>query len=152
MAHLLVVDDEPSICWGLAKLGKQLGHTVAVATSAEEALTMAGQQRPDAIVLDVRLPGMDGLSAMDRFRDLLGRVPIIVVTAYGALSTAVTAVRNGAFDYLAKPFDLEAAQRAIQRALESVQWLAEAAPVPAGDLAERMNGPPPAMQEVFKRI
>ena len=152
MAHLLVVDDEPSICWGLAKLGKQLGHTVAVATSAEEALTMAGQQRPDAIVLDVRLPGMDGLSAMHRFRELVGRVPIIVVTAYGALSTAVTAVRNGAFDYLAKPFDLEAAQRAIQRALESVQWLAEAAPVPAGDLAERMIGTSPAMQEVFKRI
>lgn len=152
MAHLLVVDDEPSICWGLARLGKQLGHTVAVATSAEEAFKLAGQQRPDAIVLDVRLPGMDGLSAMQHFHDLLGRVPIIVVTAYGALSTAVTAVRNGAFDYLTKPFDLDAAQLAIQRALESPQHLAEAPPVPVSDLSERIIGTSAVMQEVFKRI
>ncbi len=152
MAHLLVVDDEPSICWGLARLGKQLGPTVTVATSAEEALKLAGQQRPDAIVLDVRLPGMDGLSAMQHFHDLLGHVPIIVVTAYGALSTAVTAVRNGAFDYLAKPFDLEAAQRAIQRALESPQRLAETPPLPTSDLSERIIGTSTAMQEVFKRI
>lgn len=152
MAHLLVVDDEPSICWGLARLGKQLGHTVAVATSAEEAFKLAGQQRPDAIVLDVRLPGMDGLSAMQHFHDLLGYVPIIVVTAFGDLSTAVTAVRNGAFDYLAKPFDLEAAQLAIQRALESPQRLDEASPIPTSDLSERIIGTSTAMQEVFKRI
>lgn len=152
MAHLLVVDDEPSICWGLARLGKQLGHTVAVATSAEEALKLADQQRPHAIVLDVRLPGMDGLSAMQHFHDLLGNVPIIVVTAFGELSTAVTAVRNGAFDYLAKPFDLEAAQRAIQRALESPQRLGDTPSLPVSDLSERIIGTSTAMQEVFKRI
>ena len=63
-------------------------------------------QRPDVIVLDVRLPGMDGLSAMQHFQRALGRLPIIVMTAYGELATAVAAVRNGAFDYLTKPFDL----------------------------------------------
>ena len=153
MSHLLVVDDEPSICWGLAKLGRELGHTVAVAPSAEQGLAAARSQRPDAIVLDVRLPGMDGLAAMSCFQEDLGAVPIIVITAYGALSTAVEAVRRGAFDYLVKPFDLNVAQRAIQRAL---QWAASDrtgdAPSPPKDHVEQIVGASAAVQEVFKRI
>ena len=117
MAHLLVVDDEQSICWGLSQLAADLGHSAATAASAEEGFELARSQPPDLIVLDVRLPGMDGLSAMARFHELLGPLPIIVVTAHGELSTAVTAVRNGAFDYLTKPFDLQVVQRAIERAL-----------------------------------
>ncbi len=74
---------------------------------------------PDVIVLDVRLPGMDGLTAMQHFRSLLGPVPIIVITAFGELTTAVSAVRNGAFDYLLKPFDLNVAERTIRRALRA---------------------------------
>ena len=97
MAHLLIVDDEQSICWGLAKLAEELGHTAATAVSAEEGLELARQRRPDAIVLDVRLPGLDGLSAMQRFAELLpphegASVPIIIITAYGELATAVEAV------------------------------------------------------------
>jgi len=151
MAHLLVVDDEQSICWGLARLGKDLGHTVAVAASAEEGFALARQQRPDAIVLDVRLPGMDGLAALGQFQADLGRVPVIVITAYGELSTAVEAVRRGAFDYLAKPFDLQVAERAIQRALATSDRSVEV-PAPSTDLGEQIVGTSPPMQEVFKRI
>ena len=61
MAHLLIVDDEESICWCLARLCADLGHTAATAASAEDALAMARSQPPDAIVLDIRLPGVDGL-------------------------------------------------------------------------------------------
>ena len=110
MSHLLVVDDEQSICWGLSKLARELGHSVTYGLPAEQGLEAARQQRPDAIVLDVRLPGMDGLSAMRHFREAVGPVPIVVITAYGELATAVAAVRNGAFDYLTKPFDLAVAQ------------------------------------------
>ena len=117
MAHLLVVDDEQSICWGLGQLAGEMGLTFASSASAEEGLELARQHGPDVIVLDVRLPGMDGLTAMRRFQSLLGETPIIVVTAYGELATAVEAVRNGAFDYLTKPFDLKVVQRAIARAL-----------------------------------
>jgi two-component system, NtrC family, nitrogen regulation response regulator GlnG len=100
MSTLLVVDDEQSICWGLARLGESLGHKVIAASSAEQAFDEAERQTPDVIVLDVRLPGMNGLAAIERFQRNLGSVPIIVITAYGDLGTAVEAVRRGAFDYI----------------------------------------------------
>ncbi len=150
MAHLLIVDDERSICWGLSKLAEEMGHSATTAARAEDGLEEAGQKRPDAIVLDVRLPGMDGLTAMRHFHDKLGPVPIIVITAYGELTTAVETVRNGAFDYLTKPFDLDVARRAIQRALEAPPRSVEVASVSAD--ADQMVGKSAAMQEVFKRI
>jgi CheY-like chemotaxis protein len=117
MANLLIIDDEQAICWGLAQLGKRLGHEVATASSAEQGLELATRQRPDAILLDVRLPGMDGLAALPRLKELVPAAPVIVMTAHGDLSTAVEAVRQGAFDYIAKPFDLARIERLIQRAL-----------------------------------
>jgi DNA-binding NtrC family response regulator len=153
MAHLLIVDDEPSICWGLGKLAKNLGHTAAIASSAEQGLLAARRERPAAIVLDIRLPGMDGLTAMDRFRQELGQVPIIVITAYGELATAVEAVRKGAFEYLVKPFELQVAQRAIQRAIEmkddAPKALSRAAAEGPG---YEIVGSSAAIQDVFKRI
>ena len=106
------------------------------------------------IVLDVRLPGMDGLSAMQRFHELSGRTPIIVVTAYGELSTAVAAVRNGAFDYLTKPFDLKVVQRAIERAVRAAaaRPAAAAQPAPGPAAGGQIVGTSAAMQEVFKRL
>ena len=153
MSHILIVDDEQSICWGLSKLSEGLGHSVATAASAEQALDSARRQRPDVILLDVRLPGMDGLAAMEHFHRAAAGAPIIVMTAYGELSTAVRAVRNGAFDYLAKPFDLDVVQRAIERALRHAARPTE----PAGRTAARdpagpLVGASPVMQEVFKRI
>jgi len=147
---LLVVDDEQSICWGLTRLGEGMGHEVVAASSAEQALEIVEDFKPNAIILDVRLPGMDGLTAIEHLRERVGHVPIIVITAYGDLETAVEAVRNGAFEYIIKPFDLDQMQRALERALESKR--------PADDeslrrgYVEGMVGRTPEMQEVFKRI
>ncbi len=152
MAHLLVIDDEQSICWGLLKLAERLGHTAASAASAEQGLQAARQQQPDVVFLDVRLPGMDGLQALRRFRADFPRTPVVIITAYGDLGTAVAAVRGGAFDYLTKPFDLQVAQRAIQRALQARQQPATAPPDEAALAENRMVGRSAAMQEVFKRI
>jgi two-component system nitrogen regulation response regulator GlnG len=143
-----VVDDEQSICWGLARLGESLGHEVVAASSAEQALRKIEGNRPDVIILDVRLPGMDGLAAIERFQDACGTVPIIVITAYGDLQTAVDAVRHGAFDYIAKPFDLTKMKSALVRALTSEPG--RAAPTPIH--VEGMVGRSPAIQEVYKRI
>lgn len=151
MAHLLIVDDEQSICWGLTRLGKEMGHSVATAASAEEGLRAAARETPDAIVLDVRLPGMDGLTALVRFREQLGPVPVILITAYGELQTAVEAVRRGAFDYLVKPFDLQVAERAIGRALESSRTSPASSPPPA-EMTQEIVGVSTAMQEVFKQV
>jgi two-component system nitrogen regulation response regulator GlnG len=151
MSHVLIVDDEESICWGLSRLLTETGHEVSVAPSAEEALDTIGRHTPDLVVLDVRLPGMDGLSAMPRLRELTGDIPIIVITAFGNLEIAVGAIQRGAFNYLAKPFDLEHAGVVIDRALAqrkrtAVQPTRQTAPL------QELLGASPAMQEVFKRI
>ena len=155
MAHILIIDDEQSICWGLSKLVEGLGHTPTVASSAEQAFESVDAQPPDAIVLDVRLPGMDGLTAMQRFHERFGPKPVIIITAYGDLATAVEAVRGGAFDYLIKPFDLNVAQRAIERAITTTRATAAPQPREESPIKEppsRLVGSSPAIQEVFKRI
>jgi len=149
MPHILIVDDEPSICWGLSQLGENLGHSVAGASSAEQGLELAQEQRPDLVILDVRLPGMDGLSAIKLFRQVVGRAPIIVITAFGDLATAVKAVENGAFEYVLKPFDLKEIRGAIERALHTPVLVSAEGPAPG---VGGMLGESPAMQAAFKRI
>jgi two-component system nitrogen regulation response regulator GlnG len=152
--HILIIDDEEGICWTLQRALAREGHQVQVAASAEQAFERIVQQRPDAILLDVRLPGMDGLTALGRLRQLTHDAPIIVVTAFGNLNTAVKAVEGGAFDYLAKPFDLNQALDAVARALQR-RALDDSAPAGPGKPApgsEEIVGSSPAMQVVFKRI
>jgi two-component system nitrogen regulation response regulator GlnG len=152
MSHVLIVDDEESICWGLERLLTESGHEVSVAASAEEAFASVERKRPDLVVLDVRLPGLDGLSAMRHLTDRAGPIPIVVVTAFGNLEVAVAAMQNGAFDYLAKPFDLEQAAAVIDRALSNrVHSRRDRPDMPVG-LGEELLGRSAAMQEVFKRI
>jgi two-component system nitrogen regulation response regulator GlnG len=154
LKHILIVDDEEAVCWALERALTREGHRAAVASSAEDAFALAAKQHFDAVILDVRLPGMDGLSALGRLRELTGDAPVIVVTAFGNLSTAVKAVEGGAFDYLAKPFDLGQALDAVARALQR-----RAPQPPATDIGGATAGPPEeivgasaTMQTVFKRI
>src|ERR1700734_2622844 len=119
MSNILIVDDEVSICWAFRESLTDEGHHVEVAASVEEGLRIAGSSPLDAVVLDVRLPGVDGLTAMPTFRGRLGGAPIIIITAFGNLETAVRAMEGGAFDYLIKPFDLDQATAVVTRALET---------------------------------
>lgn len=151
MPRILIIDDEESICWALQRALEHEGHEVAVASSAEDGMARAADFHPHAIVIDVKLPGMDGLTALSKLKQLTHDAPIVVITAYGNLKTAVRAMEGGAFDYLAKPFDLQQAldciERALRRRAAHVEVI-EAAPEPADDLI----GQSPAMQVVFKRI
>jgi two-component system nitrogen regulation response regulator GlnG len=154
LKQILIVDDEEAVCWALERALTREGHRVAVASSAEDAFALAAKQHFDAVILDVRLPGLDGLSALGRLRELTGDAPVIVVTAFGNLSTAVKAVEGGAFDYLAKPFDLGQALDAVARALQR-RSQPPAVPTENGAPAgppEEIVGTSPAMQTVFKRI
>ena len=151
MGRILIVDDEASICFAFREFLGDEGHRVAVAASAEEGLRQAEADPPDAVVLDVRLPGLDGLSALGEFRRRVGPAPIVVITAFGSLDTAVRAMEGGAFDYLVKPFDLDRAAAVLGRALAA--RVAEASPGPAeADPDEALVGRSPAMQELFKKI
>ena len=153
MGHVLIVDDEEAICWGLKRLAMRSGHSVNVAPSAEVGFALAAQHEPQLIVLDVRLPGIDGLSAMEKFKSLAPQAQIVVITAFGNLETAVAAVRNGAFDYLTKPFDLEQVTAVIECALDHSQVIgASEQSLPVAETADEILGKSAAMQEVFKRI
>jgi two-component system nitrogen regulation response regulator GlnG len=154
--HILIVDDEEAVCWALERALKREGYQVATAPSAEAAFTAAQKQRPDTVILDVRLPGLDGLSALADMQRLTEDAPIIVVTAHGNLDTAVRAVEGGAFDYLAKPFDLsqalDAVARAVQRrALQATNGPADDEDEPVAEPGE-IIGRSRVMQSVFKRI
>lgn len=154
MSRILVVDNEPAICWALREALTDDGHEVSVASSAEEALDLVrGNCRPEAVLLDVRLPGMDGLSTIGGLRDKIGTSPIIVMTAFGNLETAVRAVEGGAFDYLLKPFDLDRVLAVLRRALDADRANPEPCPIDPGPVSvDAMTGASAAMQQVFKQI
>ncbi len=149
---ILIVDDEEAISWSLRKAFERIGHKVGVAASAEAAFPLAKQLKPDVVILDVRLPGMDGLEALGRLRETTNNAPVIVVTAHGNLSTAVRAVEGGAFDYLAKPFDLSQALDAVARALASRTRPVEEPTPTLEPEPDELVGRSLAMQGVFKRI
>lgn len=152
MSRILVVDDEASICWAFREFLKDEGHRVDVAASAEEGLKIAETCVPDAVVLDIRLPGMDGLTALSEFRTRVANVPIVVITAFGNLDTAVRAIEGGAFDYIVKPFDLDQAASVIERALEQRDTPTHTSDPSVVEESETLIGGSPAMQELFKSI
>lgn len=152
MSHVLIVDDEQAVCWTLSQALEKEGHSTSSASSGEQALNMARAQCPDVVILDVRLPGMDGLTALARLRPLIDKAPVIVITAFGDLNTAVKAVEAGAFDYLVKPFDLSQALDAVDRALRRQAGKLDSAPSAAIPDNAEIVGRSPAMQTVFKRI
>ena len=148
--QLLVIEDEESVAWALRKACERQGYGVRVAASAEEGLKLARQSSPDAVFLDIRLPGMDGLTALGQLRKLAPEAAVIVITAHGNLDTAVHAVAGGAFDYLAKPFDLEQALDTVRRALNRPETATS--PTRLAVPREELIGKSPVMQVVFKRI
>ena len=153
MSRILIVDDEASICWAFREFLADVGHDVCVAASAEEGFEIADGGELDAVVLDVRLPGMDGLTALSRFREHVGPAPIIVMTAFGNLETVVRAMEGGAFEYLVKPFDLDQAGAVLKRALEKGKPRSRGGPrrtPPAS--SDALIGSSPAMQDLFKSI
>jgi two-component system nitrogen regulation response regulator GlnG len=151
MSEILIVDDEPAIGWSLRELLADEGHAVTLATTVADALAACRRLPPDTILLDVRLPGRDGISAIPELRGLAPGAPVIVMTAFGDLDTAVRTVAAGAFDYLVKPFDLEQVTAVVARALAD-RGCAAAAVAPPEEAAPQLIGSGPRMQAIFKHI
>lgn len=152
MTHALVVDDEPAIARCFEQVFEDLNCEVTVTASAEDGLQLAQEQSFDVIVLDVRLPGIDGVTALPQFRQLTD-APIVVMTAHGNLSTAVSVVQEGAFEYLPKPFDLDHVTKVLQRALSQAKAIA-AEPVISSFVDSEMElvGDSLPMQHLFRQI
>ena len=120
-----MVDDDPQMQFFLKEALERQQYVVSVKGSAEEALDTLKDERFDLILMDVRLPGMSGLDAVDEIQKADRRTPIIIMTAHGTRDSALDAVRRGAYDYFTKPFSLDELEIIVRRALEKKRLLAE---------------------------
>jgi DNA-binding NtrC family response regulator len=154
--RILVVDDEANARTALAELLREEGYVVETAADGFKALPKLEEFAPDLLLTDLRMPGMDGLELMRKARDLDPETVVVLMTAHGAVDSAVAAMRQGAADYLAKPVNLDELIIVLERELERRRLRAE-----AGQLRERLSekhrissliGTSPAMQEVFDTI
>ena len=120
-AQLLVVDDEPAARYGIKKALTPFKLSVQEASEGKQALEMISQLNPDLVILDINLPGMDGLAVLTEATQLNHSPLVIVITAYGSEKIAVEAMKRGAYDYIAKPFEIEDLRLTVARALEKLQ-------------------------------
>jgi two-component system nitrogen regulation response regulator GlnG len=151
MNTVWIIDDDRSIRWVLEKaLGREEIDYRSFA-SANDALTALTDSLPPKVMLsDIRMPGESGLSLLHRVKERFPRLPVIIMTAYSDLESAVSAFQGGAFEYLPKPFDVDQAVALVRRALEQSPSQASAGEDTA--VAPEILGQAPAMQEVFRAI
>ncbi|QSV47265.1 sigma-54-dependent transcriptional regulator [Geobacter benzoatilyticus] len=117
--RILVVDDEHLIRWSLEQNLKKQGYEVVSAGNGEDALRIVREEQPDLVLLDIQLPGISGLEVLEKIKEHDEEILVIMVTAHGALETAVHAMRLGAYDYINKPFNLDEMAIVIRKALET---------------------------------
>jgi len=128
---VLVIDDEESIREGCRQLLEYQGYRVAVVSDGEWGLRLVEQTRPDLVLVDLRMPGMDGLEVLRRIRRTAPGIATIIITGYAAVESATEAMRLGACDYIGKPFDEKELLAAVECGLET----ADLKPPPSVGLA-----------------
>jgi len=156
-AHILVVDDEENLCRILSKILSEEGYEVSTASSAEEALRVLSDESVEAVLTDIRMPGMDGLELLRRIKKEEPSPAVIMMTAYPSIDGVVQAMKAGAYDYIQKPFEnneeiLLTLERALERRtlIERNRYLSEELEARYG--LENLVGQSPAMQRVFDLI
>ncbi|OGK88159.1 MAG: hypothetical protein A2X51_11985 [Candidatus Rokubacteria bacterium GWC2_70_24] len=156
MGRVLVADDEDGLRWVLERGFRSAGYDVTAVKDGTAALREAEAQPFDLVIVDVRMPGMDGLTLLGHLRTLRPEAQVVIMTAHGTMETAIQAMQRGAYDYLAKPFDLDEALLLAERALTARRLSQEVAALRTG-LKEVWEfgvlvGRHPTMQEVYKTI
>jgi len=150
MKPVWIIDDDRSIRWVFEKALAREGIDFRAFASAGEALEHLADEPPQVVVSDIRMPGVSGLAFMQALKERLPQTPVIIMTAYSDLESAVAAFQGGAFEYLPKPFDVDHAVELVRRAMEESRRQVEV-PTEGGDTPE-IIGQAPAMQEVFRAI
>src|ERR671926_346876 len=150
MKQVWIVDDDRSIRWVIEKALSREGIGFNSFSSAQDALEALSADAPEVLVSDIRMPGLSGLELLNAVKSRHPAVPVIVMTAYSDLDSAVAAYQGGAFEYLPKPFDIDQAvdlvRRAAQQRVRGEESISEVRRIP------EMLGQAPAMQEVFRAV
>jgi two-component system nitrogen regulation response regulator GlnG len=152
---LLIVDDEPNVLYSLRAGLESDELAVVTAKTAKLGLAAVAEERPDVVIVDVRLPDLSGLELFERIKVLDPRLPVIVATAFAETDTAIEAMKRGAYEYLLKPVDLHQLREVVARAVElrRVRTVATEFDQSAdATQADRIVGQSSAMQEVYKSI
>ena len=152
MSRVWVADDEKSIRWVLDKALSKEGIDVTCFESAEALLTGMHSDKPDVIVSDIRMDGLDGLELLSQLRESHPELPVIIMTAHSDLDSAVASIQGGAFEYIPKPFEVDEAVSIVKRALIEHSRSQEASAPPIEQPPTEIIGKAPAMQEVFRAI
>ncbi|HEX4869529.1 MAG TPA: nitrogen regulation protein NR(I) [Moraxellaceae bacterium] len=148
-----IIDDDRSIRWVLEKALMQEGLAATTFEDGNSALARLDKEQPDAIISDIRMPGIDGLALLNRIRAEHPDLPVIIMTAHSDLDSAVSSYQRGAFEYLPKPFDVDEAIALVKRAVAHHHEQKLAGDAPAAPAASpEIIGESPAMQEVFRAI
>jgi two-component system nitrogen regulation response regulator GlnG len=140
MPRLLVIDDEQAVRYSFRRVFAADGVEVLAAATGAEGVELARTGEPDVIVLDLELPDGNGLDVFRRLKEIDPRRPVIFVTAHGTTETANEAKKEGAFDYLVKPVDLERTSQLLSRAFKAI--------LPTDQPADRIVGSRPVMHEM----
>ncbi|MDB6027892.1 MAG: Two-component, sigma54 specific, transcriptional regulator, Fis family, partial [Verrucomicrobiales bacterium] len=118
---MLLIDDEADVQYSFRRIFEKSGIEIATASSGEEGLKLIPRVKPDLVVMDVRMAGMNGLETLRRLRESDSKLPVIMMTAYGTTQTAIEAMKLGAYDYLLKPFDVPKLKQIIGDALKAAE-------------------------------
>ena len=150
MKPVWIVDDDRSIRWVIEKALSREGIAFNSFSTAQDALQALAAGAPEVLVSDIRMPGLSGLELLNAVKQRHPAVPVIVMTAYSDLDSAVAAFQGGAYEYLPKPFDIDQAVELIRRALDESRRESQVTEMPTE--APEILGQAPAMQEVFRAI
>lgn len=149
-----IVDDDKSIRWVLEKAIQKTDVEIQSFSNPADLLKKLQHEEPDVIISDVRMPGMDGITLLEKIKQQSPDIPVIIMTAYSDLERAVSAFQGGAFEYLSKPFDVDEVVSLVKRAITHKQKNSTVVTTDADAVEESTSiiGSAPAMQEVFKAI
>jgi two-component system, NtrC family, nitrogen regulation response regulator NtrX len=152
-ARILVIDDEAEIRRSVRMILEYEGYDVVEASSGPEGVALAEKESPDLVFLDVKMPGMDGLEALQRIRTVNESMPVVIISGHGTVSTAVEATKAGAFDFIEKPLASERVLLTIRNALDQTRLADENRNLKrAVEVRHQMVGESPALRHVWDAI
>ncbi len=154
--RILVVDDEERICEAVKRALERTGYQVETRQSALEALAMVRKGAPDMVICDIKMPDMDGMSLLERIKEDDPNIPVLMITGYASIDSAVEAVRKGAQEYIPKPFSPDQIRFLVKRAFERKRLIEQnlylKAELGHAQIRNVVKGTSPAMQRMFDLV